>query len=198
MEPLPLDVIAAVERELLVETPLKRADLLFVFGTRHSVPEFLRVIEELWERELFRFALITGGPTRGERATEARVLADGMVAFGFPPERLLLEERASNTGENVIFSLPLIEERLGLTNVKSLIAVGKYYTSGRYLMTLERHWPNVEKMLATVHYNRHPRRDWHADPGSREKVLLEWRKLQQYLAADFIAPLPRMVSKHQS
>lgn len=185
-----MDVIAAVERDLLIETPLEPADLLFVFGTRHGVSEFLQVIEALWRRELFRFALITGGATRGEAQTEAMVLGDGMAAFGFPRERLILEEAATNTGENVTFSLPLIEQRLGLANVKSLIAVGKYYTSARYLMTLQRHWPQVGKMMAPVHFHPHPRSAWHSDPASREKVLSEWKKLAPYTEAGFIAPWP--------
>lgn len=188
LEALTPELIARVERELLIQTPLRKADLLFVFGTRHGIPQFLWVIEGLWRRDLFSFAIISGGPTLEDPRTEAEVLADGMVDFGFPAERLILEQRATNTGENVILSLPLIEERLGLANVKSLIAVGKFYTAARYLMTLERHWPAVEKMIAPVHFPPYVASQWHADPLSREKVLGEWRKLERYLEAGYIAP----------
>ena len=37
-----------------------------------------------------------------------------MVAGGIPAERILEEHRATNTGENVIFSLPVLEAALGL------------------------------------------------------------------------------------
>lgn len=158
LPPLANEVIEAVHRDLLIRTELKPADLLFVFGTRHGVPEFLSVIEDLWRRGMFSTVLVTGGATPGGPRTEAAVLADGMSAFGLPADRVILEEQATNTGENVVFSLPLLERRLGLRNVRTLIAVGKYYTSARYLMTLQRHWPAVEKMLAPVHYHAHPRR----------------------------------------
>jgi uncharacterized SAM-binding protein YcdF (DUF218 family) len=190
LEPLESDVIAAVHRELLIDTDLKPADLLFVFGTRHGVPQFLAVIEDLWRNELFKCALVTGGPTLGEQRTEAAVLADGMIAMGIPLSCILLEERATNTGENVTFSLPIIDARLGLDNVRSLIAVGKYFTSARYLMTLQRHWPRVEKMLAPVHYHDHAPADWHAHAQSRAKVMSEWRKIAAYQAAGFISPWP--------
>lgn len=190
MTSLTPDTIDRIERELLIETPLAPADLLFVFGTRHGVPEFLALIEELWRRQLFRVALVTGGPTLGMARSEAAVLAEGMMAFGFPGECLILEEAAANTGENVRFSLPRIEARLGLARVGSLIAVGKFYTSARYLMTLQRHWPEVEKMIAGVCFPPYRRDEWHADPATREKVLTEWRKLAPYLDSGFIAPWP--------
>lgn len=189
-------VIEHVQRELLVTTELKPADLLFVFGTRHGLPEFLAVIEDLWRRDMFSYALVTGGATLGDPATEAKVLRDGMVAFGVDPDRIMLEERATNTGENVTLSLPIIDMTLGLENVRSLIAVGKLFTSARYLMTLERYWPDVEKMLAPVHVDRHPPQEWHAHAESREKVLAEWGKLEAYKNAGMIAPWPALSRDH--
>jgi uncharacterized SAM-binding protein YcdF (DUF218 family) len=190
LEPLDPRVIEAVHRELLISTDLKPADLLFVFGTRHGAPQFLAVIEDLWRKGMFRWALVTGGPTLGDPKTEAAVLADGLVAMGVPHDRILLEERARNTGENVTLSLPIIEQRLGLNSVGSLIAVGKYFTSARYLMTLQRHWPAAEKMLAPVHYHEHDAADWHLHAESRAKVLGEWRKLAAYREAGYISPWP--------
>jgi hypothetical protein len=87
-----------------------------------------------------------------------------MKAIGIPETRILLAERATSTRENVTFSLPVIDGRVGLAKVRSLIAVGKYFTSARYLMTLERHWPAVEKMLATVHDHSHAPEVYRGDP----------------------------------
>jgi uncharacterized SAM-binding protein YcdF (DUF218 family) len=190
LEPLDPSVIAAVHWDLLITTELRPANLLFVFGTRHGVPEFLAAIEDLWRRDMFSYALVTGGPTLDDPRSEAKVLRDGMVAFGVPRDRILLEDRATNTGENVSLSLPIIDARLGLENVRSLIAVGKYFTSARYLMTLQRHWPGVDKMLMPVHFHPHPPERWHAYPESRTKVLAEWEKLAAYERAGLIAPWP--------
>lgn len=189
-EPLSPALIETIEREHLIKTPLEPADLLFVFGTRHGVEAFVETAADLWRRGFYRHALVSGGPTLGDPRTEASVIAEAMQAAGVPAGAILTEHRATNTGENVIFSLPVIEARLGLANVGSLIALGKHCTSVRYLMTLQRHWPGVRKMLAPVSYYDHPAEEWPLHEKARERVLLEWSKLAPYKAAGFIADWP--------
>jgi uncharacterized SAM-binding protein YcdF (DUF218 family) len=184
------DIIARVNRDLLVTTPLAPADLLFVFGSRHAVPAFVEHAAALWREGFCRWVLVTGGMTPDGDLDEATDMSRRMIAAGVPAEAVLIERRATNTGENVIFSLPIIEARLGLENVRSLIALGKATTSARYLMTLQRHWPQVRKMLATVNHLPHPIEEWPRHPALRAKVLEEWRKLDVYRAAGFIADLP--------
>ena len=76
-----------------------------------------------------------------------------------------------NTGENVIFSLPVIDAALGLENIRSVICLGNSWTARRYPMTLHRHWPEVEKMLVTVDSFATPRALWHTDPEFRSRML---------------------------
>ena len=70
--------------------------------------------------------------------------------FGMPSSAILTETKATNTGENVAFSLPILEHEIGLHQIDTLIAVGKLCSSRRYLMTLQRHWPEVIKMLLPI------------------------------------------------
>ena len=107
-----------------------------------------------------------------------------------PASAILVERRATNTGENVIFSLPILEEALGLASIRSLIALGKAATSLRYLMTLERHWPGVRKMLYPVNYLGHPIDDWPRHAETRAKILDEWQKIEAYKAKGFLADWP--------
>lgn len=67
--------------------------------------------------------------------------------------------------ENVTFSLPIIDAHVGLTNYRSAICLGKVSTSRRYLMTLQRHWPEVAKMRVTVSSFEALVQSRHADPG---------------------------------
>jgi uncharacterized SAM-binding protein YcdF (DUF218 family) len=107
-----------------------------------------------------------------------------------PADLILEEHRATNTGENVIFSLPVIDAALGRRNVRSVICLGKICTARRYPMTLQRHWPEVEKMLATVNPFATPVERWHTDPAFRDRVMREWRKIEPYKAQGFIADWP--------
>jgi hypothetical protein len=65
---------------------------------------------------------------------------------------ILEEHRATNTGESVIFSLSLIDAHVRLGNIRSVVCLGRVCTSRRYLMTLNRHWHEVEKMLVAVNH----------------------------------------------
>ena len=99
------------------------------------------------------------------------MLRRAIVQAGVPDNIVLIEPRATNTGENVIFSLPIIDTHVGRKNIRSVIALGKVCTSVRYLMTLQRHWPEVEKMLFAVNYFGHPIADWPRHPVTRERIL---------------------------
>lgn len=184
------DLIARINREHLITTELAPADLLFIFGNRDAVDGLVASAADLWKKGYFRWAIVSGGPTPGGDEDEATVLARLMIEAGIPEHAVFTEHRAMNTGENVIFSLPIIEERLGLANVRSVIALGRICGSRRYLMTLQRHWPDVHKMLATVNLYNHPVEAWPDHPAFRARVLSEWRKIEPYRAAGFIVDLP--------
>jgi hypothetical protein len=103
-----------------------------------------------------------------------------------------------NTGENVIFSLPIIDAAPGLKNIRNVICLGNTWTARRYPMTLHRHWPDVEKMLITVDNFRTPRALWHTDPEFRRRVLSEWDKIEPYREKGFIAEWPMSGGKEQA
>ena len=182
--------IAEINARHLIGTPIKPADLLFVFGTREDVGRRVDEACRLWCDGLFRWAIVSGGVTPGSHFSECAIIKSAMVACGVPAEKILEEHRAMNTGENVIFSLPVIDAALGLENIHSVICLGNTWTARRYPMTLHRHWPEVEKMLITVDSFATPRALWHTDPDFRIRVLREWDKIEPYKAKGFIAEWP--------
>jgi len=182
--------IAEINARHLIRTPIKPADLLFVFGTREDVARRVDEAARLWREGLFRWSIVSGGMTPGSSLSECAILRDAMIARGIPAEKILNEDRAMNTGENVIFSLPVIDAALGRKNVRSVICLGNTWTARRYAMTLQRHWPDVEKMLVTVDSFAAPRALWHTDPEFSRRVLSEWDKIEPYLAKGFIAAWP--------
>jgi uncharacterized SAM-binding protein YcdF (DUF218 family) len=182
--------IAEINARHLIDTPLKPADLLFVFGTREDVARRADEAVRLWRKGLFRWSIVSGGVTPGSDRSECEIIKAAMVAGGIPQGRILEEHRATNTGENVMLSLPVIEAALGLANICSVICLGNTWTARRYPMTLHRYWPEVEKMLVTVDSFETPRSLWHTDPVFRRRVLAEWDKIEPYKAKGFIAEWP--------
>lgn len=184
------DEIAAINARHLVETPLQPADLLFVFGTRQDVYQRVDEAARLWRGGYFRWAIVSGGVTPGDALSECAVITEAMIARGIPAGIILREDRAMNTGENVIFSLPVIDAAIGLKNIRRVICLGNSWTARRYPMTLHRHWPEVEKMLVMVDTFKTPRSLWHSDPEFSRRMIGEWDKIEPYKARGFIAEWP--------
>jgi uncharacterized SAM-binding protein YcdF (DUF218 family) len=182
--------IAEVNTKHMIQTPLAPADLLFVFGTREDVALRADTACRLWREGLFRWSIVSGGVTPGSALSECAVIKPLMVAGGVPSDLVLEEHRATNTGENVMFSLPVIDATLGLRNIRSVICLGNTWTGRRYTMTLHRHWPEVEKMLLTVDSFATPRERWPEDAEFRRRVLTEWDKVEPYKARGFISEWP--------
>jgi uncharacterized SAM-binding protein YcdF (DUF218 family) len=188
---LPTDAeIAEINATHLIDTPIKPADLLFVFGSREDIGRRVDEAHRLWRESLFRWSIVSGGVTPGSQLSECEIIKAAMVERGIPAERILEEHRAMNTGENVVFSLPIIDATIGLANIRSVICLGNTWTARRYPMTLHRHWPEVEKMLITVDSFETPLALWHTDAAFRVRVLSEWDKIEPYKAKGFIAEWP--------
>lgn len=56
-------------------------------------------------------AIVSGGQGPGENMTEAQSMFDWLTANGIAPERVLMEDRATSTKENLQFSFEIILER---------------------------------------------------------------------------------------
>ena len=55
--------------------------------------------------------VVTGSRGPGEEISEARCMADWLIARGVPEDRILLEEQADNTVENIQFSQKLLADK---------------------------------------------------------------------------------------
>src|ERR1700759_4159280 len=108
--------IAEINAKHLIRTPLRPADLLFVFGAREDVARRVDEAAKLWREGMFRWSIVSGGVTPGSALSECAIIKAAMVEQGIPAARILEEHRSTNTGENVIFSLPVLEAALGLSN----------------------------------------------------------------------------------
>lgn len=81
------------------------------------------------------------------RRSEAEVFAEVAAAKGVPRERMLIEDRSTNTGENVDLTRQLLAER-GLS-VTRAIAVQKPYMERRTLATFHARWPELDVVVTS-------------------------------------------------
>lgn len=183
------DDLLRISRYVMPSLPAQPSALGFLFGTRHGVEEFCQETCALWQAGMFRKLLVSGGATAGNPQPEALVIAERLVQLGVPESMLILETQATNTGENVILGRRRVAEVIDLTQVDSVLAIGKVCAMRRYLMTLARHWPEVRVSACAVNYFGHPVERWHEHEEFRRRVLAEFGKIPGYLERGFLREL---------
>jgi uncharacterized SAM-binding protein YcdF (DUF218 family) len=70
--------------------------------------------------------VVTGSQGPGEEISEARCMADWLTEQGVAPERIILEEQAKNTEENIRYSLELLA-RHGIDTTSNIAVVSADY-----------------------------------------------------------------------
>jgi uncharacterized SAM-binding protein YcdF (DUF218 family) len=81
------------------------------------------------------------------REPEADQFAAIAIRMGVPRDRILVENRSTNTGENVLFTRALLLER-GI-DPQSFILVQKPYMERRSYATFRRQWPEKDVLVTS-------------------------------------------------
>lgn len=71
--------------------------------------------------------VVSGGQGPGENITEAQCMADWLTQRGIDPSRIILEDKATSTRENIAFSLDLIEDRTGVRPESAGLVSSEYH-----------------------------------------------------------------------
>jgi hypothetical protein len=128
---------------LVSVTPLASSEVILAMGCHN-----LRVAVQaarLWHESWAPLVVASGGNgkvTSGWAETEARAFARVLREHGVPDEAILLEETATNTGENITATRRLLARHE--MQVSRGILVAKPYMTRRSLATALRQWPEVE------------------------------------------------------
>lgn len=80
-------------------------------------------------------AVVSGGQGPDEPETEAACMYRELVNLGVNPDRILMEDRAESTWENIQFSLNLIEEKTGTHPTKLGVCSSEYHLFRASLFT---------------------------------------------------------------
>ena len=72
-------------------------------------------------------AILSGGQGEGENLTEAQCMFDHLTAMGIDDNRLIMEDKATSTWENLNFSLDLIEEQTSTRPTKLGVLSSEYH-----------------------------------------------------------------------
>lgn len=131
-----------------MEETADQADIVLAMGSQDlNVP--VTAARAFWQRRA-RWLVCSGGFGKDTaalfREPEAVLFAERCVKLGVPAERILVEDRASNSGENVRFSRALLE-KWGIVPRTGVIAA-KPYMAKRAWATAAMQWPEVRWSVA--------------------------------------------------
>jgi uncharacterized SAM-binding protein YcdF (DUF218 family) len=128
---------------------LAKSDCIFVLGSHD-----LRVADRGAELYLQGFAPVLifsgglGNVTKGIwTETEADQFARIAINMGVPEEAIIVENKSTNTGENITFTRQLLQSK-GL-DPHSFIVVQKPYMERRSYATFKKHWPDKELLVTS-------------------------------------------------
>jgi len=121
---------------------LAKSDCILALGSHD-----LRVAErvaELYHQGLAPLVIMSGrlGNFTQQIWTESEADKFAKIAIekGVPPEAILIENKSTNTGENILFTQKLLAEKE--LNPQSFIVVQKPYMERRSYATFKKHWPD--------------------------------------------------------
>ena len=125
------------------------ADCILVLGSLD-----LRVANrgaELYLQGLAPILIFSGGLGKVTAAmwteSEAELFARIALDMGVPSEAIFIENKSTNTGENILFTQRLLEEK-GL-HLERFIVVQKPYMERRSYATFKKHWPDKELIVTS-------------------------------------------------
>lgn len=186
--------IAQISQIVFATPNPQPADLLFVFGTSTLHAQILGQIADYFQRGFYPWMLVTGLLGRAYYETGkpvAHYLRDNFIASGIPADKILVQDRSTNTLEDATFSLEVLEK--AQIAPQTIAFLSKSYHSGRCLLTMRKVFPS--QPLFPITYD--PQIDgvtvsaenWAAHPVSRGRTYGEYLRIRQYAARGDIAPI---------
>lgn len=146
------DEVIALAQELwdyhhMQQVP-EKADCIFALGSHDR--RVANRAAELYLQGWAPLLIFSGGLGNLTKAiwteTEADQFAAIAVEMGVPASAILVENESTNTGENILFTQELLQERS--LDPQSFIVVQKPYMERRSYATFKKHWPD-KKLLVT-------------------------------------------------
>ncbi|BCD99663.1 YdcF family protein [Marinagarivorans cellulosilyticus] len=181
-------LINVLWRYLALEQPLKKADYLLVLGSND-----IRVAEtaaSLFLQGWAKRVIFSGGFGRLSQGVftqpEAQVFADIAMQKGVPQSAIIIEPRASNTGDNIQFCQQLLHSK-GLP-AHSALLLTKPYLQRRAYATCKKQWPTLAVTSAphSFNANNYPNRVI-TGQAMHEAMLGEIQRIMEYPSKGFMA-----------
>ena len=186
--------IKHITQTVFVASEPQPAELLFIFGTSSIDSEILDAVACDYLQDRFPKILVTGLSGRLYYETGrplASIMRDELIARGVSSDAILVQDRSTNTLEDVAFSLDVLEQHNISPN--SIAFLCKAHHSGRCLRTLRKFFPfqTLSPITYVAEYDgvKVSKEDWYQHEISRGRVYGEYLRIIRYTERGDLAHL---------
>ncbi|MFC1613199.1 YdcF family protein [Patescibacteria group bacterium] len=173
--------VKKITEYIFINAESQKADLALIFGTRHQEP--LLKVFELYKNNFVSKILLSGGINKTTEKNEASEMANNLIKMGVKKDDLILENKSTNSLENILSSIEKIEKYIGFNKIKKILLVVKHYHSRRALMTAKKHFPKTVDLIPIAYeIYGFTKNNWHQSKIGRKKVSGEVMRITKYLA----------------
>ncbi|HEV7621685.1 MAG TPA: YdcF family protein [Flavisolibacter sp.] len=140
---------------------LKKSDCILVLGS-HDLRVADRAVE-LYQQKMAGFIIFSGGLGRLTEGmwneTEANLFASVAIKNGVPEKNILIENKSTNTGQNILFTQQLLKGNN--LDPQSFIVVQKPYMERRSYATFKKHWPDKDLGVTSpqIDFEKYPTKE---------------------------------------
>lgn len=177
---------------IFLSDKIEYADIALVFGIWDHWKDSVKKAVELYKDGKVTMVLLSHGVNPSTQINEGDMMEKEALRLGIPRDKLLLENKASNTLENVLFSQNILDQQIGLGKINSLVAVCANFHARRVYMTLKKHMPRHIKIKISPYdpsFINITKGNWSETEEGRKLVNGEVEKISQYVAKGDIAEL---------
>ena len=156
-----------------LDIPLRKADCIVGFGNFNE--EIAVRCADLYKQGFADKILFTGGLGRNTDGLwirpEAERFADVAVAKGVPVCDIIIENKSTNTAENILFTKKIFAE-MGL-NVTTILGVHQPFMERRIFAALKVYWQEIDAVITSPQLSIHEYIEKSLVHGLPEKALID-------------------------
>lgn len=176
------------------DLPLVPSRFCLIFGNRQreNVHNMAVHASHLYHTGMVKKIIVTGGVAfvdNKDKSTEAQYARKILLARGVPAQKILFENRSTNTRENVVNAKRLIQKHGGTKRGEPMICLGMNHATSRFLMTLAQNWPEITPTFMGFDRLKLEKDMWHTCPQIASLLAEDQAKWDNYIAQRHIKPV---------
>ena len=177
-----------------MDQPLEKADVIVGFGCYDE--DIPKRCAELFHKGFAPFVCFSGGLGRNTdklwSKSEAERFAAIAIAEGVPEERIILENKSTNSAENLLFT-PKVLAEMGIKAAR-IIAVHKPYMERRLWAAMQIYWPQVQAIYTSPQgsveeHIAHAEKIGMTRKGVIETIVGDVQRMELYAQKGYQAPV---------